>query len=152
MFYIYHIPERNKIGVSDDVPRRMKEHKWTGPYEILETHTCDVEAGKREKELQKQYGYKVDIAPYHISRRNASKAGKLGGKVRYKQDPNHILRIRPTWATTSKYRDPEKVKYNAKHNGGTNKHRDCIHCGRTVNLMNIGRHEVKCARDMGITP
>ena len=157
MYYIYHIPEWRKIGATDDVPRRMKEHEWSGFYEILEKHTCDVEAGKREKELQKEYkekfgGYKVDKAPYHISRRNASKAGKVGGKSRSQKKLDAFKKNRVTWAETSKFRDPEKVKYNAKHNGGTNKHRDCIHCGRTVNLMNIGRHEAKCARDKGITP
>ncbi len=150
MYYIYHIP-KVKIGVSEEPEKRIAKQGFSD-YEILETHTDIYKVSKREQELQREYGYPVDTAPYHISRSHwGSKAGKIGGKVRYKQDPNHILRIRPTWAETSKFRDRSKVLYNAKHNGGTNKHRDCIHCGRTVNLMNIGRHEVKCARDKGIT-
>jgi hypothetical protein len=73
-----------------------------------------------------------------------SNAGKIGGKSKSEAKIKHILEVRQTWAETSKYRDPKKVLYNAKHNGGTGKVRDCIYCGRTINLMNIGRHEAKC--------
>jgi predicted GIY-YIG superfamily endonuclease len=53
MYYIYHIEERRKIGVSVDVERRMTEHEWNGDYEILEEHTCIKEVSRRERELQK---------------------------------------------------------------------------------------------------
>jgi predicted GIY-YIG superfamily endonuclease len=56
MYYIYHIEERRKIGVSVDVERRMTEHQWNGDYEILEEHTDGWLAGDREMELQKEYG------------------------------------------------------------------------------------------------
>ena len=64
MYSIYHIPKRNKIGTTDDVARRMREHNWTGFYEILEEHTCIYKVSDREIELQKQYGYEVDRTPY----------------------------------------------------------------------------------------
>ena len=79
MFYIYHIPERNKIGATDNVEVRMKKHQWKGFYEILETHTCEFKTSDREIELQKQYGYKVDKTPFWKSYR-LGKSGK-GGKT-----------------------------------------------------------------------
>ena len=60
MFYIYHIPERNKIGVAIDVEQRMKSQNWTGFYEILETHTCEFKVSDREVELQIEYYGKRD--------------------------------------------------------------------------------------------
>ena len=85
MYYIYHIPERKKIGVAIDVSRRMREHKWTGFYEILEEYTDIHKVSDREIELQKQYGYKVDTIPYWKSIKmhtfeSRSNGGKLGGK------------------------------------------------------------------------
>ena len=69
MYYIYHIPERHKIGVSRNLKARMKQHKWTGAYEIMEIHTCIYKVSDREIELQKEYRarfgkYKVDTTPY----------------------------------------------------------------------------------------
>ena len=83
MNYIYHIPERNKIGVSKDLKRRMKQHRWTGLYEILEQHESDQIAGDREQELQRQYGYPVDRFHYTQSVRSSH----LGG-VAKKPRPN----------------------------------------------------------------
>ena len=63
-YYIYHI-EGIKIGVTTDVPRRMKEQGFT-EWEHLETHTCVYEVSDREQELQRQYGLPVDLVPYHV--------------------------------------------------------------------------------------
>ena len=60
MFYIYHIPERNKIGVSNNLKVRMRKHKWTGSYEILEEHDCIYKVSDREVELQIEYYGKRD--------------------------------------------------------------------------------------------
>ena len=60
MYYIYHIPQRNKIGVTENLKARMKKHKWTGPYEILEEHTCKFKVSDREVELQIEYYGKRD--------------------------------------------------------------------------------------------
>lgn len=108
IYYIYHIPNYvqrdgsiGKIGVSEQPEIRVKTQKHS-QYEILETHTDIFKVSEREIELQKQYGYKVDLLPYYKtvktaksgrggkvangkggrnnSKENKSKAGKIGGK------------------------------------------------------------------------
>ena len=64
MHYIYHIPERRKIGVTTNLARRMNEHKWTEAYIILEQHEDAKVAGDREWELQDQHGYPRDNRHY----------------------------------------------------------------------------------------
>ena len=64
MHYIYHIPERDKIGVTTNVTKRMKEHKWTGTYQVVEQHEEAQTAGDREWELQDQHGYPRDHVHY----------------------------------------------------------------------------------------
>ena len=107
-YYIYHIPtfvwkdgSIGKIGVSENPKKRTISQKYSN-YQILETHTDIMEVSRREIELQKQYGYKVDTIPYwkssemakkgeggriaagkggrNNSKENKSKAGKIGGK------------------------------------------------------------------------
>jgi hypothetical protein len=65
MYYIYHIPGV-KIGCTTNPKGRTKNQGFT-EYEILETHTDIKLASKRERELQKEYGYKVDKIPYATS-------------------------------------------------------------------------------------
>ena len=64
-YYIYHIP-KVKIGCTTNPKRRIEEQGYS-KFEILEEHTCIDTASIREQELQKEYGYKVDIAPYKHS-------------------------------------------------------------------------------------
>lgn len=79
MYSIYHIPGV-KIGCTDNVERRIIQQSFTN-YEILEEHTDIFIASDREIQLQKQYGYKVDIIPYWKSvERWGARAGKIGGK------------------------------------------------------------------------
>ena len=68
MYYIYHIPGK-KIGCTTEYPQRCIAQGFTN-YELLETHNDGWLAGDREKELQKEYGYPVDLVHYMISRRN----------------------------------------------------------------------------------
>ena len=92
MHYVYHIPERNKIGVTTNVTKRMKEHKWTGAYEVVEQHLDAQTAGDREWELQDQYGYPRDHVHYaellRIQERSRSVAARqkrstsLTGRIR----------------------------------------------------------------------
>ena len=70
MYYIYHIPDFihpcgriGKIGTSKKPKPRVKRQGYTH-FEILEEHTCIFEASRREIQLQKEYGYKVDTKPY----------------------------------------------------------------------------------------
>ena len=81
MHYVYHIPERLKIGVTDNLERRMEQHKWTGPYQVMEQHLDGWHAGDREWELQDQHGYPRDKFHYMVSVMNASSAGKIGGTI-----------------------------------------------------------------------
>jgi hypothetical protein len=71
MYHIYHIPGV-KIGCSTQPKQRVKTQGYS-TFEILETHSDIYEASKREIELQKQYGYKVDDVPYNISYKNRHK-------------------------------------------------------------------------------
>jgi hypothetical protein len=52
-----------KVGVTQNPERRAKEYKLES-LTILEEHTNAKVASKREIELQKQYGFKVDTREY----------------------------------------------------------------------------------------
>jgi len=57
--------KQTKIGVDSNYPNRIKKQKIQDG-QILEVHTCVYEVSKREQELQRQYGVKVDTTPYHV--------------------------------------------------------------------------------------
>ncbi len=78
MYKIYHIVGV-KIGCSDDVDFRVKSQGYND-YTILEEHNDINIASKRERELQKEYGYPVDKIPYYLTVSYCSRAGKIGGK------------------------------------------------------------------------
>ena len=69
-YWIYIIPDYQwkdgsigKIGVTSNPPRRAKDYKLES-LTILEEYTNIKEVSKREIELQKQYGFKVDNREY----------------------------------------------------------------------------------------
>ena len=62
-YYIYHIKGK-KIGCSEQPHQRVDVQKYSN-FEILEEHSDIIIASKRELELQKQYGYKIDKIPYY---------------------------------------------------------------------------------------
>ena len=62
MYTIYHIPGI-KIGCSKQVEKRVKKQGFD-TFEILEMHSNIDEASKRELELQKEYGYRIDGGSY----------------------------------------------------------------------------------------
>tara|TARA_R110001606_G_scaffold336140_1_gene484100 strand:+ start:155 stop:634 length:480 start_codon:yes stop_codon:yes gene_type:complete len=64
-----------KIGVCCAHPRRIKKQKIRDGV-ILEVHTCVYEVSRREMELQRQYGVKVDTTPYHVQYFNNKIPGK----------------------------------------------------------------------------
>lgn len=84
MYYIYHIPGI-KIGCTYNLERRIKEQKFD-VYELLEQHTDKFIASKREIELQKQYGYKVDTIQYFAAK--YSEAGLKGAETNRKSGWN----------------------------------------------------------------
>ena len=69
MYYIYEIPSERKVGVTDNVEKRIQQHvKRYGisPREfiILESYTDIHKVSDREIELQVEKGYPVDSKPY----------------------------------------------------------------------------------------
>ena len=78
MYTIYHI-EGIKIGCSDNPKKRIEKQGYT-EYTILEQHIDIYIASKRERELQKEYGYPLDKIPYYLTVSYCSRAGKIGGK------------------------------------------------------------------------
>jgi hypothetical protein len=94
-YYIYHIPtyvwkdgKLGKVGTTEKLKARINENLKTSQlhfdfWEVLEEHTDIMEASRREIELQKQYGYKVDKVPYWKTKligtkETRSKGGKVG--------------------------------------------------------------------------
>ena len=65
-YTIYHIPGK-KIGVTNDLYNRVEQQQGydIGEYEILESSNDIDYISKREIELQKEHGYKVDLVPYN---------------------------------------------------------------------------------------
>jgi NTP pyrophosphatase (non-canonical NTP hydrolase) len=65
MYYLYHIPGK-KIGVTCNLNRRVTLTQGYGPdeYEVLDQSDDINYISEKEIELQKSYGYKVDIKKY----------------------------------------------------------------------------------------
>jgi len=86
MYYIYHIPGV-KIGCSKNPKRRVKQQGYI-KYTILEQYEDIDLASKRELELQKEYGYRVDTNTYSSSIQGYSlekvkKAGTISAKKKW---------------------------------------------------------------------
>ncbi|CAB4134712.1 hypothetical protein UFOVP643_7 [uncultured Caudovirales phage] len=62
-----------KIGCDEAYPNRPLQQNMVN-YSILEQHEDIMIASKREIELQKQYGVRVDRIPYYMTKINAAKA------------------------------------------------------------------------------
>jgi transposase len=88
-YYIYHIAGV-KIGCTSDLQKRMSEQGFT-EWEILETHTDGWQAGDREIELQKEYGYRVDHIHYMNTIEARREAGILQGAKNV--ESGHIQRL-----------------------------------------------------------
>ena len=65
-YYIYHIPGK-KIGVTRDLKYRVTQQQGYNldEYEVLDQSTDIDYISSRELELQKSYGYRVDLKPYN---------------------------------------------------------------------------------------
>ena len=65
MYYIYHIPGK-KIGVTRNLNNRvtLTQGYKPGEYEVLDQSDDIDYISDKEIELQKSYGYKVDMKPY----------------------------------------------------------------------------------------
>jgi ribosomal protein L11 len=94
MYYIYHIPGI-KIGCSKNPQKRTRQQRAI-KYEILETHADIHIASEREIQLQKQYGYKVDITTYYNSTKafkieTVRKAGTASATKKWKENRDREL-------------------------------------------------------------
>jgi len=79
MYYIYHIPNI-KIGCSTQPKERVERQGYT-EFEILETHTDIYKAAKREKELQKKYGYvEENVHTDYVQHYEYGKSGREAAK------------------------------------------------------------------------
>ena len=86
IYSIYHIPGV-KIGCTQNLKKRIQSQKFSH-YEILEEWDDVYIASKREIELQKQYGYKVDNIPYHQSLKRITKAQEISLQTKNEWLPN----------------------------------------------------------------
>jgi Trm5-related predicted tRNA methylase len=89
MYYIYHIPGI-KIGCTKTPKRRVEQQGYT-EFTILETHTDIQIASERERQLQKEYGYKVDSCDYSKSIQGYSlekviNAGRASAEKQWKEN------------------------------------------------------------------
>jgi len=64
-YFLYHIPGK-KIGVTRDLNKRVTQQQGytLDEYEVLDQSNDIDYISSRELELQKSYGYKVDLKPY----------------------------------------------------------------------------------------
>ena len=151
-YYIYHVIG-SKIGATSDLENRNNYNRNRYQIEPIVLETMEGPdtpeywqiVGDREWELADLYGY--DRGTHYLQMRlQRSAMGQSGGLSKSDLKLTKLLQNRVTWKETSKFRNREKVLYNAKNNGGTGKVRQCVHCGISINLMNIGRHETKCSQ------
>lgn len=121
MYYIYHIPNV-KIGVSKNPKSRVENQEYVN-FEILEEHTDIVSVSKREKELQRQYGYRVDRPDYS----STCEIGLTGARSKSKAKV-------------------EAGRQNIKIATEASKRRIiCLHCGKDSNTGNYKRwHGENC--------
>jgi|TARA_B110000967_G_C18767812_1_gene501369 hypothetical protein len=81
-FTIYYgtLPDgTDKIGVDSKYPNRIKKQRMTDGH-ILEVHTDVYEVSRRERDLQLQYGLRVDDCPYHTTyfkNKSAAQSAKI---------------------------------------------------------------------------
>jgi NTP pyrophosphatase (non-canonical NTP hydrolase) len=74
MYYLYHIPGV-KIGVTTNLEDRVERQQGYYPdeYEVIMS-TTDIDlVSKKERQLQKAYGYRVDMIPYNKLKCNKMK-------------------------------------------------------------------------------
>ncbi len=90
MYYIYHI-KGIKIGCTNNIQRRMKQQGFV-EYEILEEHEDMETASKREKELQKQYGYRIDSGYALINKLDRIAGGKASATKQWLENREELIK------------------------------------------------------------
>ena len=137
MYTIYHIPGV-KIGCDQNYPNRPISQGFTD-YEILEEYEDIYEASKRERELQKEYGYRIDSIPYF-------KSIERGKKSFQKFNTTGITKEQRSNAgrTRSSYNTRENLSKAGKVSSKSEKHiskqeMTCPHCGKTSRGVGYSR-------------
>ena len=160
-YYIYHI-KGVKIGCSVNPKKRVNKQGYY-EWELLEEHTDINIASKRELELQKEYGYKVDTVSYKQTLKNklkvncsvvGKKGGLIGGKKTYSLKKGvHNPEKRKEWSrlTGLKRRKltPEQLEF-IKNNyaPSTNQHNrlpNKMGSFAIAKVLNVTRNSVKRA-------
>ena len=99
-YYIYHI-EGVKIGCTINPNKRIRLQGYT-KYTILEIHTDINIASIRERELQKEYGYKVDSSDYYKQMKMVKAATKPSIRKKAIKNTNHKERATKAIETCNK--------------------------------------------------
>jgi hypothetical protein len=100
MYYIYHI-EGIKIGCSKMPDNRVKRQGYS-EYSILEKHNDILTASIRERELQKEYGYKVDSSDYYKQMKMVVAAQTPSARKKAAKNTNQKERVIKAVATCHK--------------------------------------------------
>ena len=114
MYYIYHIPGI-KIGCSSEIDIRV-ESQGFNQYEILENHLDIYIASNRERELQKQYGYLIDKAPYWMTIENQIKSRNKKSRIKAIKSRGKVKEVLSTMGKIggNKNKESGKLLYAAK--------------------------------------
>jgi hypothetical protein len=108
IYYIYEIFGK-KIGCTSNIERRMMQQKvYNGNYEILEAYTDPNIASIREKELQREYGYKVDRSSFARMMEWQSKLDRkeIASKIDWK-----TAKAKVDWSAAFKTHRTSKMDY-----------------------------------------
>lgn len=141
MYSIYHIPGV-KIGCSKRVSIRVKEQGYTN-YEVLETHTEISIARKREIELQKIYGYKVDKGTQLYSEKFSKIGSKGGNALLQKLGTEHFSNAGRIGGKNSRYKNHNDYK---KHLDSIRTKEGCILGGKKGGATNVNSGHIERMR------
>lgn len=147
IYYIYHIVGI-KIGCSVEPEERVRDQGYS-EYEILEEHTDIRIASKRERELQREYGYKVDTIPYYQSYERRSAMGKSGGRKAVKSGQYREFCSKGGRKTVESEQFKEYCSKGGKIGGKIAQARmhTCPHCGQVGKGTSMLRwHFDKCKK------
>lgn len=113
-YTIYHIPEKQKIGITYRDPKVRVREQGYREFEILEVHTDYDLASDRELELQQQYGYKKDKAKYNLHTLSAN--GKINGAINGKLNKGRKRKLKYPHVSVNHKPKLKKIKTNLLYN------------------------------------
>tara|TARA_R110002167_G_C12277033_1_gene614680 strand:- start:52 stop:549 length:498 start_codon:yes stop_codon:yes gene_type:complete len=162
VFTIYRGTRTNgndKIGCDEDYPNRPIQQDLTNYY-IVEEHTDEMVASRRERELQIENNLPVDRFPYHLRKVRGSR----GGVTRSNQESFKTL-SKNTWdnhtveerkARLIKFRENSHQGYSiaacksgGSKGGATNakKISTCQYCGKTGKHLSLIKFHFERCKD-----